>query len=221
MNAPLNQTTQTTLTAREKWQGFHWTFFIDVQGMILSLLCFERAWKKRDYSRAETELRCTASLLKASGAAMRLAGSFSADEYEDDVRVSMTPPLLDMDNFSGLMSWEHARLVRLWQKLAPTFGSIEQHHKQELGSAHRTFVDAYIDMIGSHRAVCSRFVGDKESLRSCNPAVSVLEKLLTNRLRLIDPNGTATCPFSGNPKSTGAPQEGTREDNKDQEEACE
>ena len=193
MNAPFS-TPNGNLNAQEKWQGFHWTFFIDVQGLILSLLCFERALESQNLERADTELRCAAELLRASGAAMRLAGDFSPKEYEEQVRVSMMPPNLDLDNFSGLMSWEHSRLIRLWQKLSPSLGDLPQ----ELTAAHSYFVTAFVEMIAAHRSVCQQLVGEEPSLRSCDPAVGVLEKLLVNRLRLIDPNENrrSGCPFS-------------------------
>ncbi|MCG8312778.1 MAG: hypothetical protein MI976_06130 [Pseudomonadales bacterium] len=197
MNAPINAPidVKDKLSAQTKWQGFHWTFFIDVQGLILSLKSFEQSFNNQQLDQAAADLRCTAALLKASGAAMKLAGNFTADEYENDVRVSMMPPHVQSDNFSGLMSWEHACLIKLWQQLSPTFGKLPQ----QISSAHTEFVEAFVDMISAHRGVCNKFVGDETSLRSSDPAISVLEKLLIHRLRMIDPNNRfqGGCPFSG------------------------
>lgn len=181
---------------RAIWKGFHWTFFVNVQGLILSLLRLEQALVAARQADADTELRCAAALMRASGAAMKLAGGFSPEAYLSDVRDSMMPPHVKSDDFSGLMSWDHARLIRLWQKLGPRLGELPT----ELTAAHGDFLDAFVEMIGSHRAVCQRFVGEeRSSLRSCESAVVVLEKVLANRLRIIDPKGTraARCPFSG------------------------
>lgn len=184
-----------TLSAHEIWQGFHWTFFINVQGLILSLLRFQQALVSTDLTGADTELRCAAALLRASGAAMRLGGSFSPQAYAGEIRVSMSPPQVEVENFSGLMSWDHARLMCLWRELGPRFGDLPA----ELAEAYQDFLQAYVDMIGAHRAVCSRFVGETAgSLRSRDPAVGVLERVLQNRLQTIDPNQTvgSGCPFS-------------------------
>lgn len=186
----------TALSARDIWQGFHWTFFIDVQGLILSLLRFEKALTQSDLPSADTELRCAACLLKASGAAMQLGGSFSAEAYNNEVRQSMTPPHVTSEHFSGLMSWDHARLIRLWQRLGPQLGALPD----DLSDAHGAFLQAYVEMTSAHSAVCSRFVGESGgSLRSSDPAVGILEKVLRHRLRIIDPRKTLKlkCPFSG------------------------
>ncbi|MFZ5526637.1 MAG: siderophore biosynthesis protein [Pseudomonadota bacterium] len=189
---------------RTIWKGFHWAFFVNVQGLILSLLRLEQALMAERQEDADIELRCAAALMRASGAAMKLAGGFSPEAYLADVRASMMAPHVQSDDFSGLMSWDHARLIRLWQKLGPRLGELSG----ELSEAHGDFLDAFVEMIGSHRAVCQRFVGEeRSSLRSCESAVVVLEKVLANRLRIIDPKGTraARCPFSGHHGGPGAP----------------
>lgn len=182
-------------SARTLWRSFHWTFFIDVQGLILSLLRFEQALSAGRLEDARVELECAAVLMRASGAAMQLAGSFPAAAYRDEVRPSMVPPHVRSSGFSGLMCWEHARLVRLWQQLGPALGALPA----ELDPAHQGFVGACIEMITAHRAVCQRFVGDEaSSLRSQDSAVGILEKVLRGRLRIIDPAGrhSTGCPFS-------------------------
>jgi hypothetical protein len=182
--------------ARMVWQGFHWTFFIDVQGLVLSLARFSDALARGCMEGAGVELRSAATLLRASGAAMQLAGSFAPVEYADDVRVSMTPPGVRADNFSGLMSWDHARLMRLWQELSPRLGDLPA----ALDRDHEEFVQSFVSMITSHREVCRRFVGEEDtSLRSSDCAVGILDKVLRSRLRLIDPQKrhSGGCPFSG------------------------
>ena len=94
------------------WQGFHWSFFINVQGLIISLRRFEAQLALGHLDQAEIELATATDLMLASGASMELAGSFSREAYEYEVRESMTPPQVQADNFSGLMSWEHAALMQ-------------------------------------------------------------------------------------------------------------
>lgn len=182
-------------SARTVWQGFHWTFFIDVQGLVLSLARFGQALQRGCTDSAGVELRSAATLLRASGAAMKLAGSFSPVEYTDEVRLSMMPPGVRSENFSGLMSWDHARLMRLWQELSPRLGNLPA----ALDADHEDFVQAFVSMITDHREVCRRFVGDDSgSLRSGDCAVGILEKVLRSRLKLIDPEQRhAACPFTG------------------------
>lgn len=182
-------------SARSIWQGFHWTFFIDVQGLVLSLARFGEALDRDALDAARLELRSAATMLRASGAAMQLAGSFSPLEYENEVRLSMMQPGVSSDNFSGLMSWEHARLMRLWQQLSPRLGDLPA----ALEADHRDFVQAFVEMITAHREVCRRFVGEESgSLRSEDCAVGILDKVLKGRLKLIDPQQrrTGSCPFS-------------------------
>ncbi|MCJ8282733.1 MAG: hypothetical protein MJK14_23680 [Rivularia sp. ALOHA_DT_140] len=131
----------------------------------------------------------------ASGASMQLAGSFSRQEYESDVRPTMTPPYVQSQNFSGLMSWEHATLMQLWKRLSSTFKNIPQ----ELESVHEKFVAAYFELAKDHKAVCQKFGGDEGgSLRfDKGTAVDTLDKFEKIRTQHINPNGKSInrCPF--------------------------
>ena len=167
------------------WQGFHWSFFINVQGLIISLRRFEAQLALGNLHQAKQELTTATDLMLASGASMELAGSFSRDAYEQDVRQSMTPPQVRADNFSGLMSWEHATLMQIWKRLRPAFETLPDALKPQ----HGKFVQAYFELAKSHRAVCEKFGGDEGgSLRfdqSC--AVATLDKFKDSRLGLIAP----------------------------------
>ncbi|MEL6351367.1 MAG: siderophore biosynthesis protein [Cyanobacteria bacterium J06627_28] len=177
------------------WQGFHWSFFINIQGLILSLNRFEAYLALGDFSRAKQELAAATNLLLASGASMELAGSFTQAQYEETVRPTMAPPQVASNNFSGLMSWEHASLMKIWKRLRPTFA----HLPPTLASQHQAFVQAYFSLANSHRAVCEKFGGASSgSLRfdqSC--AVETLDKFGHSRWSLIDPSHQTTsgCPF--------------------------
>ncbi|MEM9272770.1 MAG: siderophore biosynthesis protein [Cyanobacteria bacterium P01_F01_bin.143] len=167
------------------WIGFHWLFFVDVQGLIICLLRFENQLEANNLIEAEVELATATKLMLASGSAMELAGSFSREEYEQQVRPTMMPPQVRSENFSGLMSWDHALLMKIWKRLSPVFKTLPT----ELHAQHREFVAAYLTLANSHTAVCDQFGGsEKGSLRcSKSSAVSRLELFGKNRLKLIDP----------------------------------
>ena len=182
-------------TPQDIWQGFHWSFFINVQGLIISLRRFEAQLALGDLLAAKTELATATDLMLASGASMELAGSFSHTQYEQSVRPSMTPPQVKSTNFSGLMSWEHAALMQIWKRLRPAFENLPT----ELKPQHQAFIQAYKSLATAHRAVCEKFGGaDSGSIRfNQGYALDTLDKFSQSRLKLIDPSDQATesCPF--------------------------
>jgi len=173
-------------TPQDIWQGFHWSFFINVQGLIISLSRFEAQLALGNLPAAETELAAATDLMLASGASMELAGSFSHAQYEQTVRPTMAPPQVSSTNFSGLMSWEHAALMQIWKRLRPAFEDLPLELKQQ----HQAFVQAYSSLATAHRAVCEKFGGeDSGSLRfSQNCAVRILDQFNQSRLSLIQPH---------------------------------
>ncbi|MEM7591929.1 MAG: siderophore biosynthesis protein [Cyanobacteria bacterium P01_A01_bin.83] len=176
------------------WQGFHWLFFVDVQGLIICLLRFESQLKAGNLGKAEVELETATKLMLASGAAMELAGSFSREEYENQIRPNMEPPNVRSENFSGLMSWDHALLIKIWKRLSPAF----QQLPVELHAQHEQFVAAYRTLSHSHTAVCAQFGGKEKGSLRCNKssAASRLETFEQCRLKMLDPNhrlGDAGC----------------------------
>ena len=172
------------------WREFHWAFFLNVQGLIVALRRFRLALERGLVTSAEQELNTASTLLVSSAASMELAASFPKDVYETTVRVSMTQPNVESDDFSGLMSWEHAVLVEVWRDLRPIFETLPE----ELAVAHSGFIAAYKYLAESHTGVCSRFV-DSGSLRfEDRNAVETLRRFERGRLGLIDPKGKG-CPF--------------------------
>jgi hypothetical protein len=185
MNTPL------PLAPLELWEKSHWSFFVNIQGLIISLLRFIAFMEAGDLESAATELTTATALMLASGAAMSLAGSFSRAEYESDVRQQMVPPNVQSDNFSGLMSYDHSYLMVIWKKLPAIF----KHLSPALEVQHREFVMAYQELAHSHRAVCDKFGGgDATSLRSTKTAVDELDRFTKSRTQLLDPN--KKCPVA-------------------------
>jgi hypothetical protein len=183
------------LDPHQIWKGFHWAFFIQIQGLIISLRRFEASLVSGDLSLAHTELTAAKDLMLASGAAMELAGSFSPQEYAQQVRPSMTPPSVQSDNFSGLMSWEHAVLMQLWQRLRSVFATLPP----SLDEPHQQFVEAYFALVMAHKAVCQKFGGNEAgSLRfEAGNAVDTLDKFAQIRWQALDPHrrNVNRCPF--------------------------
>ncbi|MDB9524563.1 hypothetical protein PN498_01065 [Oscillatoria sp. CS-180] len=176
----------TATQAHTLWTGFHWAFFINVQGLIICLRRFEAQLALGNLDQAQIELKTATELLVASGASMELAGSFSRQEYEHEVRQTMTPPKVQANNFSGLMSWEHAALMQVWKRLRLTFENLPP----SLHGQHQEFVQAYLSLAKAHRAVCDKFGGSEGgSLRfegGC--AVDTLDRFSESRRALIDPH---------------------------------
>ncbi|MEM0982177.1 MAG: siderophore biosynthesis protein [Cyanobacteria bacterium P01_H01_bin.58] len=173
----------TATQSQNIWRGFHWAFFINVQGLIMCLQRFEAQLALGNVEQAEIELKTATELLLASGASMELAGSFSRQDYERSVRPSMTPPQVQAKNFSGLMSWEHAALMQVWKRLSPTFKTLPA----TLQPQHKAFVAAYLSLAKAHQAVCEKFGGNEGgSLRfEGGYAVDTLERFSQSRHALI------------------------------------
>lgn len=178
------------IAAQEIWQGFHWSFFINIQGLIICLRRFELELREGNLQQAKTELQTATKLMMASGAAMQLAGSISPELYEAQIRPSMMPPHVKSHDFSGLMSWEHSVLIKLWKQLRPYFANLPI----ELKAQHQEFVDAYLYLASSHRAICQKFGGEETGSlrfeRSC--AVEVLDAFARSRCQFINPETTSS-----------------------------
>ena len=165
------------------WKGFHWSFFINVQGLIISMLRFEQSMAREDIELARIELKTAANLMLASAASMELAGDFSREEYELYIRPTMMVPHVQSDDFSGLMFWDHAYLMTIWKKIQPRFKNMPL----ALQSEQDEFISAYMVLSKSHKKVCSKFGGNEiGSLRSNRTtAIKTLEKFEQNRKNLI------------------------------------
>lgn len=174
------------------WREFHWAFFVNVQGLVLCLRRFNMLMHEGNNPEADKELRAAAVLLRASASSMELAASFSKTEYENTIRVSMTPPSVESDDFSGLMSFDHAVLIQVWRQMKDVFATLPV----ELHDAHSEFVAAYKHLAEGHVGVCSRFVGsDAGSLRyGDRKAIDTLKRFESGRLSMIDPPKKG-CPF--------------------------
>lgn len=169
--------------AEEVWRQFHWAFFVNTQGLMIALKRFEEAFSDGDEVSASLELRAATDLLRSAASSMELAGAFTRDEYEHEVRPSMSQPNVALDNFSGLMSWDHTAMIRLWRRMQPSFRQAQTTLPEE----YEGFLSAYRQLASSHRAVCAKFGGDEAgSIRHKDEvAVDILDRFFKNRRGII------------------------------------
>lgn len=191
----------TNIEPMEIWQKYHWIFSVYIQSLIICLQRFKKEIESENLNEAGIELETAAELMIASAAAMKEAGSFTRQIYEDKIRPMMTPPNVKSENFSGLMHWDHAHLTTILRKIQPLYKTLPD----SLQIQHDKFISAYAILSDSHKNVCQKFGGDEMgSLRELNhTAIDMLNKFERNRLRLINPTNRslAKCPFHENDSS--------------------
>ncbi len=169
------------------WKRFHWIFFVFIQGMSVCLLRFGKELESGNITQAGTELETAADLMVGAGASMVFAGNFSRQEYEEQVRQTMVQPNVNSNEFSGLMSYDHAYLVTLWKRYKPHFKTLPD----SLQPQYNKFLSAYEFMASSHTAVCQKFGGGETgSLKSQKSlALNTLTKIIRSRWQLLNPTG--------------------------------
>jgi hypothetical protein len=185
----------TNVEAIEIWKKSHWTFSVYIQCLIICLGRFQMEIEDGNINAAGIELETAAELMLASAAAMELAGIFTRQIFEENIRPMMMPPNVISEDFSGLMHWDHTYLMTVLKKIQPLYKALPA----ALQPQHNKFISAYKVVCASHKAVCQKFGGEEAgSLRAPqHTAVDMLDKFQQNRLRLMDPNGqlAGRCPF--------------------------
>lgn len=188
----------------QAWKKSHWVFIVFCQALIVCQTRFVDAVKTDNLDVAKIELQTAAELMWASGAAMKLAGSFSKQIYESEVRPTMTlgnpQSQVQSKPLSGLMMWEHDYLVNaIWkQQLCPILQTLPATFQAE----HEEFIRAYQQGLSSgHKSVCAKFGGGEIAALTAshlpiNLAVPTLEKFEESRLKMLDPHSQANgrCP---------------------------
>lgn len=158
-SAPLPESDEDLLSV---WRRGHWLFFVLTQGLIVSVRRYLEVRRSAGPDAAVGWLDLSTTLLWASGAAMRLTGSFTRSQYLERVRPTMTAGhdrALVERSLSGTVTWDHHYLVhRVWKlELVPMLAELTA---SEL-PAYERFVAAYRDGLSvGHRAVCARFGGE-------------------------------------------------------------
>jgi hypothetical protein len=196
------------------WKKGHWVFLVFSQALILSLNRLVDAIGNDQLDRAKIELETATELMYASGSAMKLTGNFTREKYESEIRPTMITgnpqSLVQSENLSGLMMWDHDYLINVIckQKLLP----IMKNLPSILEAEHENFVRAYQWGISEgHKSICAEFggceIGSLISASESSAAIKILEKFEKSRLKILDPTGQVflvcplTCPINLNSES--------------------
>lgn len=167
----------------ELWIQAHWIFFSLIQGLIISCHRFDFEIQAGRLNNAVIELETATLLMSTSSVALKLAGNYSKQIYQNNVRPSMP------DGFSGIMGLDHSFLISVWKKLHPTFKVLPDclHVHQE------KFILSYKELMNAHKFVCEKVGGSEEGslLTPHKSALDELSRLEKSRLLLIDPANSA------------------------------
>lgn len=138
-----------------RWINGHHAFFPLIQALLLTHKVSMQALKDDDLERAAEGLWLSSLLLRASAVAMKLAGDMAPEAYTAVVRPTMP------QGFSGMMSADHAALVRLVRNLKG-YAQQPSHALRHPLLAYRL---AVLETYGAHIHVCTQHVGHAASLR--------------------------------------------------------
>ncbi len=187
------------------WKKGHWVFLVFSQALILSLIRLVDAIGNEQIDQAKVELETAAQLMYASGAAMKLTGNFTRDQYESEIRPTMITgnpqSLVKSENLSGLMMWDHNYLINVIckQKLLP----IMKDMPHSLAAEHEKFVRAYQGGISDgHKSICAEFgggeIGSLIAGSESSGAIKELKKFEKGRAKIIDPQRRVAgeCPVT-------------------------
>lgn len=192
------------LSPLEIWKKGHWVFLIFSQGLILSLNRFVTAMSNDQLDLAKIELETAAELMYASGAAMKLTGNFTREKYETEIRPTMIignpQSLVQSENLSGLMMWDHDYLINVIckQKLLPIMKNLPSRIEAE----HKKFLLAYKwGLSDGHKSICAEFGGGEQGslidVSESSNAINKLKNFEKSRAKLFDPTGQIkdSCPL--------------------------
>jgi hypothetical protein len=168
-----------------RWIRGHQVFLVITQGLIIAChqLGAALAAARRDV--VDQAFERTAELLNGAAFAFRFTGDFAIADYEGVVRPSMMPPVAPA-GMSGLLSSDHAHLVKLMSTLKPQLATLDPLCLP----AYRRFREALAGAYDAHRFVCERFSGGEKpslltALKTEMAAVEVLDRFKRSRLGML------------------------------------
>ncbi|MGJ8584021.1 MAG: hypothetical protein ACSHXD_08025 [Marinosulfonomonas sp.] len=165
------ETPKTTAPAQQenvlyRWKQQHQLFFLIIHGMLYLLHVLEEALDKEHAPVVRAILDDFAELMEGSAVAFRLAGDFSIDGYDTEIR----PDMHRHDpHFSGLFYADHKELVTSLRVLK----RVPDDFDEEMNRVGDAISAAY----EAHALVCLRFVGDSSSLASKDPSRVAAESI--------------------------------------------
>jgi hypothetical protein len=165
-----------------RWVQGHHVFLILIQGLIISLNCFESAFNDDAREESLNALELATALMDGSSAALHHAGDFPSVVYEETVRPTMMPPNVP-PGMSGILARDHRHLIKLLHSQRPLYGALEPTLKQK----YNEFVTAFGRAYDAHKLVCAHFRGgERPSLlngEAEQSGVELLEELKRSRLK--------------------------------------
>ncbi len=171
--------------ALRRWVRGHRIFMVLIQGLVIAVDELADTVARAESDQAAEALDLAASLMRASEAALRFAGDFTREEYQDLVRPTLMPPAAP-PGLSGLHWRDHEHLVKRLAEVRQLLAGVDP----TLVPLRAAFREAYAAAYDAHRFVCARFVGeDVGSLlmtpKSKKSAVGVLTQYKRVRLQHI------------------------------------
>ncbi|MFD8221343.1 hypothetical protein ACFV2U_48785 [Streptomyces sp. NPDC059697] len=171
--------------ALRRWVRGHRIFMVLIQGLVIAVDELTDAVDRAETDRAAESLDLAVSLMRASEAALRFAGDFTPEEYEDLVRPTLMPPAAP-PGLSGLHWRDHEYLVKRLAEARQLLAAVDP----SLVTLRARFREAYAAAYDAHRFVCARFVGDDVGSLLMTPkskqsAVGVLTQYKRVRLQHI------------------------------------
>ncbi|MCA1568221.1 MAG: hypothetical protein LC803_21770 [Acidobacteria bacterium] len=168
--------------AIRRWVQGHHVFLILIQGLIISLNCFESAFNDGVLEESLSALELATVLMDGSSAALHRAGDFSPLVYDKSVRPTMMPPNV-LPGMSGILARDHRHLIQLLHSQRPLYGTLEPPLRQK----YDEFVAAFGCAYEAHKLVCAHFGGgERPSLlneKAQQSGVELLEELKHSRLK--------------------------------------
>lgn len=177
--------------AMQRWVHGHLAFAVLSQGLILSFRAMGQAFRQGQTEELLKWANLSLSLLWASGASFVFTGDFPANEYENTIRPSMTPPISAI-GLSGLMSADHRNMAQTIRDMRPVLKAFGDQFPEQ----HDLLAEAMANVYDCHRFVCERFVGASPSIltagRTERSGPSLIEQFKTLRLKPFEhPQRTA------------------------------
>jgi hypothetical protein len=165
----------------QRWIRGHHVFLIIIQGLILSLNCFESAQLSHQAGTSASSLQLATLLMEGANAALHYAADFPAVDYDKSVRPTMMPPHVPA-GMSGVLARDHRYLLQLLHGRRELFASLEPNLHRE----YQEFVAAFGGAYDAHKIVCAHFRGDERpSLLNTDAqqtGVELLEELKHSRI---------------------------------------
>ncbi|GAA2658005.1 hypothetical protein [Streptomyces lunalinharesii] len=164
------------LDGLRRWVRGHHVFMAFAQGCTLALTSLTAAAGDGDEETAAAAAATATRVMWASRAALRFAGDATEDQYQEEIRPTLMPPVAP-PQMSGLRWRDHEALVRALGSSRAAWSWLAARRPAALAD-FRAALDATYD---AHKGVCRHFVGDQSpsllaTTRSHRPAVGVIEQ---------------------------------------------